>query len=98
MPFQKGHPRLGGKKKGSFEARAAFLKITTDQEYARHLYTLAKAGDATISKAIGEWLWGKAKQPVDVTSDGERIGTPVSVDMSKLKPDQIEALFEALGK
>lgn len=68
-PFEPGHKRVGGRKKGTpnkvtKEAREAASRIVDDPEYRENLLLRAKAG--RLAPAVETMLWHYAKgKPVE---------------------------------
>ena len=52
----------------------------------------ARKGDFRFFKDLNDRNYGKAKEQIDITSGGEKLGTPINVDLSKLDYEELRRL------
>jgi len=82
-----GKRRGAGRKKKAEEQELIDLLSPYDSAATSQLVKAVKNGDAWAIKLFFEYRYGKPKQQLDVTSDGEKIEPPPIVFY---KPDQSE--------
>lgn len=70
------------------------MKITDWREIVEKAIEQAKRGDSRAREWLSSYLMGKPTQPMDITSDGERIGNPVPLD--KATDEQLRGIEEIL--
>lgn len=80
MPVEetRGGARIGAGRKPKIEELKLIEKLSPMDETALELLkTLLQQGDFNALKLFMEYRFGKPKQSVDVTSDGDKISIPI---------------------
>lgn len=96
MPFNSETASIAGKKsKRGLSERTKILDELFDKEKAKKVFQKLEAkaldGDNDAIKTYLAYCFGKPEAKIDVTSDGEKIG---SDDLDKLTTQQLKNLWE----
>lgn len=90
MAFKKGHAPMGGRPKGSITKPrfSDFLKEGDLDKVIAKALQMALSGNEGMLKLVIEQSLGKAIQPTDITTQGEKIIQPLT-DLNALLSNNI---------